>query len=277
MKMRLLLSALCLLLPMVLLPMTAFAKNDATTKEEIIPLLASDNSNTASIDYSLYQQFLQKNRKDNLPTGIAGFDYANISKSDQALLKQHFAKMQAVNITQYNDDEQLAFWMNLYNVIVLDMILEFYPIKAFALIEVKSEQPVWKMQRAEMMGLALSLDNIQHDILREKFGDWRILNGLNIAAVSSGPWQEKPFTGMNIIAQLDAHTKQLFTYRLTADMSDTNILRLIAGLQWYEQDFIEAGITLDDILQQYLPVSLKQQLGNVQEIEYFYDWRLNQP
>ena len=271
--MRLFLSTLCLLL----LPMTAFAKDDATTKEEIAPLLSSDNSNTAMIDYSLYQQFLQNNRKDNLPSGIAGFDYANISASDKALLKQHFAKMQAVNITQYNDDEQLAFWINLYNVVVLDMILEFYPIKAFTLIEVKSEQPVWKMQRAKMMDLALSLDNIQHDILREKFDDWRILNGLNIAAVSSGPWQEKPFTGTDISAQLDAHTKQLFTYELTANMPETNILRLIAGLQWYAQDFLDAGLTLDDILQQYLPDKLKKQLGDVQEIEYFYDWRLNQP
>ncbi len=273
MMMRLLLSTLCLLL----LPMAAFAKTEITTKEQITPLLASDNSNIAVIDYSLYQQFLQKNRKNNLPSGVAGFDYANISASDKALLKQHFNKMQAVNITQYNDDEQLAFWLNMYNVIVLDMILEFHPIKAFALIEVKSEQPVWKMQRAEMMGLPLSLDNIQHDILREKFNDWRILNGLNIAAVSSGPWQEKPFIGKDITAQLDAHTKQLFTYELTANMPEKNILRLIAGLQWYATDFIDAGITLDDILQQYLPDNLKQQLSNVQEIEYFYDWRLNQP
>ena len=274
MKMRLLLSTLCLLL---FLPIGAFAKDDATKKADIAKLLASDNSNQAVIDYSLYQQFLQKNRKTNLASGVAGFDYANISAGDKALLKQHFSKMQALNITQYNDDAQLAFWINMYNVMVLDMILDFYPIEAFPLIEVKSEQPVWKMQRAEMMGLRLSLDNIQHDILREKFDDWRILNGLNVAAVSSGPWQEKPFTGKNIIAQLDAHTKQLFTYKLTADMPETNILRLIAGLKWYENDFIEAGITLDEILQQYLPASLKQKFGNVQEIEYFYDWRLNQP
>ncbi len=277
--MRLLLSILCLLLLSIAVPITAFAKDDATKKEDIAPLLASNNSNIKVIDYSLYQQFLDKNRKTNLSSGVAGFDYANISAGDKALLKQHFSKMQAVTITQYNDDEQLAFWINMYNVMVLDMILDFYPIEAFPLIEVKSEQPVWKMQRAEMMGLRLSLDNIQHDILREKFKDWRILNGLNVAAVSSGPWQEKPFTGKNITAQLDAHTKQLFTYRLTADMPEANILRLIAGLKWYEGDFIEAGITLDDILQQYLPDRLKNQLGDLgnKEIEYFYDWRLNQP
>ena len=271
--MRLLLSALCLLL----LSISAFAKDDETKKEDIAILLASDNSNTEVIDYSLYQQFLQQNRKRNLPSGIAGFDYANISASDKALLKQHLNNMQAVNITQYNDDEQLAFWMNLYNVIVLDMILDFYPVASFPLIEVKSEQPVWKMQRAEMMGLRLSLDNIQHDILREKFNDWRILNGLNIAAVSSGPWQEKPFTGKNIIAQLDAHTKQLFTYELTANMPEENILRLIAGLQWYKDDLAKAGTTLDEVLQQYLPTALKQQLSDALEIEYYYDWRLNQP
>ena len=238
--------------------------------------MQSDNSNEAVIDYGDYQKFLDDNLQ-NLPSGIAGFDYKNISEADKALLKQQLAKMQNTTITDYNDDEQMAFWLNLYNVIVLDMILDFYPINSFLDIETKIKGSLWKFERVTIMGQEMALDNIQHDVLREKYDDWRIINGLNVAALSSGPWQAKPFMGENIEAQLEAHTADLFLYPLTASVTPDNHLRLIAGLKWYEEDFAKTETNLDEVLQQYLPNKMKSQLAKITDIEYFYDWRLNQP
>ncbi len=257
------------------------AKNDDYSE-----FFASNLDSIVQIDYTDYQQFLDNNLRiinvDNEKVGdVKGFDYQNITADDKALLKQHLLKMQDVPITDYNDDTQLAFWMNLYNVIVLDMILDFYPINSFPDIKVQSNEEVWKMKRVTMMGRQLSLDNIQHDILRKKFSDWRILNALNIATFSSGSWQEQPFTGDAVDIQLEERTKYLFTRPLSASIIDNDdnnekILRLIAILKWYEQDFLDVGMTLNDLLQKYLPEDLWQEFDDTLEIEYFYDWRLNQ-
>ena len=248
-------------------------------KEDLTVFLQSNDSSVTQIDHGLYQEFLSKNWRDDLPSGIAGFDYKNVNDADKQLLKDYLKQMGQIDIAGYNSAEQKAFWLNIYNAVALDLILDFHPIATIRDIEITSGMPVWQMQRFAMMGHNLSLDNIQHDILREKFTDWRLLNGLNIGALSAGAWQAEPYQGLLIDAQLDQAVTNLFTHPLSAQFIKHEgklILRLVAGFKWYEDDMQKSNISITQILQKYGTLEIRQNIDMIDEIEYFYDWRLNQ-
>src|SRR5215216_3954318 len=71
-----------------------------------------------TIQHDEWQQFLDKYVITN-EEGINLVDYGHVKSEDKALLNRYLDRMSTIDISQYNRKEQLAFWINLYNALVV--------------------------------------------------------------------------------------------------------------------------------------------------------------
>ena len=228
-----------------------------------------------AIDHGKFARFLANNRK-NLPKyGIFGLNYAKISSADKQLLKLYLMDMGEVNLSLYNYDAQYAYWLNIYNAITIVIVLEYYPIPSFRAIEgaMKAKKSPWSLERFTQNGVQMSLDQVEHDILRGFFLDWRLHFAIHAATISSGSLQATPYKAEQLDAQLEATVRQALLDPHVVSL-DGNVLRLDARFHWYRQDFGKSFQDILQILRKYRE-DIANRLPQDFKIEYFFDWTLN--
>lgn len=148
------------------------------------------------MDHSLWQQFLSRyvvEAKD----GINRVKYGKVSAADKASLKAYLGALGATKVSALSDPEQRAFWINLYNALTVDVVLDHYPVKSIKEISLGGSlfaSGPWKKPLIGVEGRKLSLDNIEHDILRKQWPDPRNHYAVNCASMSCPNLMTKPFT-----------------------------------------------------------------------------------
>ena len=223
---------------------------------------------TASVDNSLYAELLEK----YVHNGVV--DYQGF-KNEEAKLDQYLKGLEETNTKALLGDEQFAFYINAYNAWTIKLILSAYPdIQSIKDLGSLFKSP-WKKKIARIDGDVITLDNIEHDILRPRFKDPRIHFAVNCASKSCPPLRSEPYRGDVLDHQLTEMTE--------AFINDPESNRLQGGVlyaskifKWYSEDFD------DDIVgffMKYAEGELKKELrkhaGDI-EIEYLdYDWSLN--
>lgn len=255
----------------------------------IAPLMisASSNAMAQSFDHAAWDAIVQENVKI-IGDGATSFDYANVqSKEDQlqAYLDQLSAIDQATFDT-WSTDEQLAFLINAYNAFTVDLILTEYP----NLVSIKDlgtalESP-WQKEFVPLLGQTLSLDTIEHGMIRGsgRYNDPRIHFGVNCASIGCPPLINEAFTGEKVDEQLDAATASFLTDR-NRNFINGEVVTVSKIFDWYRGDF-EAGwndaIDLGEFLALYGDsLGLNQEQSDAlaagdYEIQFSeYDWRLN--
>ena len=107
--------------------------------------------------------------------------------------------MSDLTITDYNKKEQLAYWINLYNSLTIKVVLEHYPVKSIKEIKLSGifKPGPWKKELVIIEGKKLSLDNIEHDILRPIWKDNRVHYAVNCASIGCPNLQNSAFTAKN--------------------------------------------------------------------------------
>ena len=116
--------------------------------------------------------------------GINLFDYGAVTSEDRAKLAAYVEELQGLKPSQMSVDEQIAYWANLYNALTLDLVLDAYPVSSIRKIHggVFRRGP-WKKKIVQVAGRSLSLDDIEHGILREEWSDPRIHYSVNCASI----------------------------------------------------------------------------------------------
>jgi len=170
-------------------------------------------------------------------------------------------------------DAALAYWINLYNALTLQLILDHHPVDSIKDIGGFLSSP-WKRELVQVEGEDLTLDEIENEIIRPTFEDARIHFALNCAAVSCPPLQSKPFCGDTLDAQLESATQAVVRDERFVDTSDCaegeGELRLSKIFDWYHDDFRPRGLVefVNGYLEQTLPAEC--------DVEFMdYDWQLN--
>ena len=216
------------------------------THAQNLPKTFTSYNSTSShtIDHSKFAEILIRYRDNALDEKyqIHRFDYGAVTDADKAFLKAYLADMAKVNLPTYRKDVHYAYWLNLYNALVLDLVLEHYPIGNFRDLQKRDKlgSSPWEEIRFQKDGMDISLDVIQHQILRKNYDDWRLFFALHSAVISSGDMPFQPFRGTDIEYALDDLVKNHFQKPLTVSL-DGNILRLSAVLHWYQSDFVGEG------------------------------------
>ncbi|MBW2029257.1 MAG: FAD-dependent oxidoreductase [Deltaproteobacteria bacterium] len=182
-----------------------------------------------AVDHSLYGELLRK-YVNNGRVDYGGF------KKEEARLDRYLEILERVDTKGLNRNEQLAFYVNAYNAWTIKLILGAYPgVESIKDLGSFLKSP-WKKKIARIDGKKLTLDNIEHDIIRPRFGDPRIHFVVNCASKSCPPLRSEPYRGDDLERQLDEMTKA-FINDPSNNYVKGDTLYVSSLFKWYSEDF----------------------------------------
>ena len=203
-----------------------------------------------------------------------GVDYTGM-KNEEDRLDQYLKVLEDTNPEKLPRNEQYAYYINAYNAWTIKLILSGYPgvksIKDFGTI-LKSP---WQKKWVRINGKIITLDDVEHNILRPRFKDPRVHFAINCSAASCPPLRPEPYLAHTLDRQLDSSTRSFVndanSYRL-----EGNTLYVSRIFKWFSEDFNEDAL---GFYLQYAEGDLKEKLTGQKDkirVKYLhYDWSLN--
>ncbi len=212
-----------------------------------------------TFDHSNFNSILKQN------VSAAGNVNYDAIKSNWSSLRNYINVLsENMPTDNWSKNEKLAYWMNAYNAMTIDLILRHQPLGSIKGIKNPWEQRFWKLGDKYY-----NLDEIEHQILR-KMGDPRIHFGINCASFSCPPLLNEAFAGDTVDAQLDKVARKFINdpkrNTITADQ-----LEISEIFNWFGKDFKKNG-SLIDYLNQYSETKISP---NAKVRFKDYDWALN--
>ena len=231
-------------------------------------ILVSQGWSGTEVDNGLYGELL----KDHVKNGFV--DYQGF-KNEEAKLDRYLKTLEEVDTNQLSRNEQFAFYINAYNAWTVKLILSGYPgIESIKELGSAFRSP-WNKKISHIDGDLLTLDNIEHDILRPRFKDPRVHFAVNCASKGCPPLRSEPYEGTVLDQQLDEMTR-VFINQSEMNRLEGRNLYVSSIFKWFSKDFNKDVI---GFFLKYADGDLKKGLEANKEkikIKYLdYDWSLN--
>ncbi|BCA96507.1 DUF547 domain-containing protein [Legionella antarctica] len=237
----------------------------------------SNEKNTKAISHSMFQDFLNRYLFKG-ESGVNQVHYSKVTAKDKQALNQYIEKLKSLPIKTFNKKEQLAYWINLYNALTIQLILKHWPVQSITKINISpgffSFGP-WDAPLISIEGQKVTLNDIEHRILRSIWNNPLLHYALNCASMSCPQLQNKVFTDQNSQVLMNKAAKKYVNspYGVTVD---ANSLSLSKIYQWYQGDFgNDESQVLKHIAQFANPKLKKQLLEKQKSISYYYNWDIN--
>jgi hypothetical protein len=231
------------------------------------------------IDHADLDLILQRYVDANHPSGINRFKYSSVSQKDRLALKDYLQYMQDVEVSGLNRDEQKAYWINLYNALTVDVILNHYPVKSIRDIDISpgffSNGP-WDAKLLKIEGQEISLNDIEHRILRPIWQDNRIHYAVNCASLGCPNIQSQAFTSQNLDMLLEKAASDFINHPRGVSFT-RNRLRVSSIYFWFQADFGDSEKGIIQHLKKYLsPENIRKSNAMQKKMSHQYDWNLNE-
>lgn len=227
-----------------------------------------------AVDHQAWGKLLQQYVIEDRNNRVRQFNYQAVSSADKRILKSYLADMQAVDPRRLNRNEQLAYWVNLYNALTVNLVLQHFPISSIKEIGDGITGP-WNIPIARVAEQTLSLNQIEHKILRPIFKDKRIHYVINCASIGCPDLPDKPLTGKTVEQQLEQGAHR-FINQSKGVYVDGDTLVLSSIYKWFLDDFGASHAHLLLHLSHYAEPELKQGLAEFSgDIKFDYNWKLN--
>jgi len=134
--------------------------------------------------------------------GYNRIDYRRFRNEAHDVLKAYVAVLESAQPTTLSAAEAQAYWINLYNAKTLDVVLNHYPVRSIKEIRLGGGglfgSGPWSRNLMMVDGVDLSLDDVEHRIVRAVFDDPMSHYGLNCASYSCPNLAVRAFTGGNL-------------------------------------------------------------------------------
>ncbi len=210
--------------------------------------------------------------------GVHRVHYGGVTTRDRALLDAYLRRLADVPISSYRRAAQRPYWINFYNALTIQVVLDHYPVESIRAIDISpgwfSVGP-WRKKLVEVEGVALSLDDIEHRILRPIWRDPRLHYALNCASIGCPSLRRSAYTAEDLEAQLDAAARGFVNHPRGVERGSKGLI-LSSLYEWFAADFGGDREAVIEHLGRYAEPELAQHLSRGAEIEgYRYDWRLN--
>ncbi|OOF12394.1 hypothetical protein BZG82_00230 [Salinivibrio sp. PR5] len=198
------------------------------------------------------------------------FNYAAVTEADKATLDHYISMLTARDPRTLTKDEQYAYWVNLYNSVTVKLILDAYPVRSITKLGGLFSFGPWDDEVVTVAGEPLTLNDIEHRILRPLWQDPRTHYAVNCASLGCPNLQPQAF-------QADTLETQLEQAAYTFINSDKGVSQqggqwqLSSIYEWFEADFggSEQGVITH--INQYRDIKLPEDA----RLDYDYDWALN--
>ena len=230
------------------------------------------------VDHSRWQGILDKYLDDEHVSGINLFDYGSVTDDDEKILIEYLQYLQSFEPRQFNSNEQKAYWINLYNALTVAVILD-RGSDIESIRDIRSgvfTRGPWQLDLAKIVTQDLSLDDIEHGILRPIWKDNRIHYAVNCASISCPNLLKTAFTGANIEELLNKAARDYVNHERGVKIENGK-LTLSSIYDWYSEDFGSGVPDLIIHLRQYAEPQLASQLQVFTQADFDYNWDLNAP
>ncbi|WP_170326366.1 DUF547 domain-containing protein [Ruegeria arenilitoris] len=209
--------------------------------------------------------------------GVNRVAYGQVTPADQARLDGYLADLQTVDPTRLTRDQQLAYWINLYNAVTVDVILENYPVTSIRAIK---DGPLsigpWNRQLVQVAGETLTLNDIEHRIIRPTFDEPRIHYALNCAAVGCPNLMDRAWQAGTLERDFAAAERAYVNDPRGVRFDDRGGLILSKIYIWFQEDFGPNEQAVLDYLQTAADPELRARLQSTARVKaYKYSWVLN--
>jgi hypothetical protein len=197
---------------------------------------------TGEVDHAAWTSLLQRQVVLLRGGQASQVRYAGFA-ADRAALKAYLTSLSAVSrpaFDRWAKPAQMAFLINAYNAFTVELILTKYPdlgsIKDLGSLFSSPWKPKW----IPLLGVQMSLDDIEHGLLRERgrYDDPRIHFAVNCASVGCPMLREEAFTGDRLEAQLEQQTRRFLADRTRNRWNPRRARREVSKIvDWYGDDF----------------------------------------
>lgn len=193
---------------------------------------------------------------------------------------QAVASVPAAEFARWSEADRLALLLNLYNAQTLRLIVNHYPVKSIRSIGLLPGA-AWSELNVRFGGQILTLDHLEHKIIRVDYREPRIHFAVVCAALGCPPLRGEPFMGARLNEQLDDQTRQfLATPAKNRFDAAKNTLHLSPIFKWYAGDFTQPAGSLARYVKPFLPEAQRAALTDPDKVKVKftdYDWALNVP
>lgn len=238
-------------------------------------LFTQHNPNsTQRIDNSQFDALLQRYVQP-YNDGITRVRYAALKAEGSGTLNSYISMLTSVRVSQLNRNEQFAYWANLYNALTLKVVVDAYPVSSIRSIGGLLAFGPWKKKRITVEGQQLSLDDIEHNIMRANWREPRIHYAVNCASIGCPNLMTQAFTVANLGQMLNRGAMAYINHPRGAQVTGGR-LQVSSIYSWFQEDFGGSDAGVISHLRQYAQGNLQTQLAQVNRIaNHDYDWSLN--
>ncbi len=266
-----------LAMALLALPASLFAGWSSSAPEAWEYWEYNNPENTQPIDHSLWDGFLQKYvRPDG--AGYNKFAYSSVTTADKGVLEDYIASLAQIEITEHARPVQLAYWLNLYNALTVNVVLDHYPVSSIRKIRlggVLSTGP-WDGELIEIEEEPITLNAIEHEILRPIWKDPRLHYAINCASVGCPNLHDRAFTAANIEELLDRLATDFLSHPRGLNI-DGDTITVSSIYQWFAYDFGNSESGIIDHIAKYAPEQKAERLLQIGALDGSdYDWSLNE-
>jgi len=237
-----------------------------------------DPASAQKIDHSAWDKWLKKYLVAPHPSGVNRVRYGSVAPEDRKALKSYLEDLQSLPISAYNGAEQKAYWINLYNALTVEVILSHYPVESIRNIGISpglfSRGP-WDAKLVTIERERLSLNDIEHRILRPIWKDARVHYAVNCASLGCPNLQLVAYTGENTESLLEKGAGEYINHPRGLAIKNGR-LQVSSIYDWFKDDF---GASRDRLLEHWLKYADEDLAGALKSykgsLAYGYDWSLN--
>lgn len=248
---------------------------------------AHDPKSTQTYSYLLWTKILGTVIEED-DKGNSGVDYGALGVTGQHALESFVAELASIPVSTLNRNEQLAYWLNLYNAASLRLMIDQFFNLGSPGLEMAGRNPYaterfnvkrvytgkenpWTVRNLTVEGVTLSLNDIEHRILYVQWRDEPVAYGLSCPLRGCPALSRQPFQGGLVHEQLREAAK-----RFIADDDNVAIKGdTVKVSELYKQPVFGGEAKVPDHLRQYADISRKRDLGAVTRVGgYMFDWKL---
>lgn len=235
----------------------AYPKKEAPSpRKQIIALPPSTPAFSHEVWDNLLRQYVSAQGK---------VDYKGFVKDATKLATYLEALSGNTPTAKWSRNEKLAYWINVYNAYTVKLIVDNYPVSSIT--DLHGGKP-WDVKWIKLGDKTYSLNQIENDIIRPRFGEPRIHFAVNCAAASCPPLLNRAFVADQLNSQLQRQARSFIKnskYNRVAD-GTASVSKIF---DWYAVDFQPS-------VKAYLNKYLTEPIAEQTTIEYMeYDWALN--
>jgi hypothetical protein len=236
-------------------------------------------SSAMQINHDAWQQILTTYVDDEHQSGINRFNYSAVTPGDARKLRGYLDYMQQMEPRQLNSEEAKAYWINLFNALIVDKMVETFQTGSNRAINRVLTGGLrsggrWSREIAEVAMQEISLNDIEHGILRPIWNDPRIHFAISACTLGGPNIQKIAFNGANNEELLEKAKVEFLQHPRAVRVQDGELI-LSSIFNWYASDFGDNRQEVLQYIRNNVDEKTQQDIRGFTRASYDYSWDLN--